>query len=605
MAFAPLDSIETGRSAGTSPPGLCVSRRVEGSLPDQTPGTVTRYAISNHERLPRIACGLSVIAILIAKIPLIWRININWDEFYFLSHVHSLARGDLHLLLQGAYTHLFVWVTRLDADEIGQIGLLRLTMWPFLALSCFLLYRLARRWASATGAWLATFVFVASWPVLKHGISFRADSLLLPLTLAAFLLASTNDRRARWRDIGTGVFIGLALALTIKAALLLPALMAMLFLERLRDRDGTDWSGFIFLRRLVLIAGATGLTTALILAAHANFVTSEAERPELLAAHALSSALLDVPWAPRWNYFQQLLANDSPIWFLLGAGLVVAVARKLYGAAACVSSLLPVLFYRNAFPYYYVVMLAPACVVVALAADEIRAIAARSGRALAGTGAISIFFLLVAHDAWDHLMTLRFDEQAAQRSVISAVHRIFPTAVPYIDHSGMISSFPKVNFFMSAWGIESYLARGEDFMPEILAAHRPPLLLANHGALIPGSLLFRRLRKVDQSLIRDSYVDYWGPVRIAGTELVVPSGGVVLARLPFAGLYRIESDVAILIGGKRHAPGERIEWHADSQDLPIQAVAPDSPPIRIRIVWDAARDPPKDPPPAAELYSGP
>jgi len=268
-----------------------------------------------------------------------------------------------------------------------------------------------------------------------------------------------------------------------------------------------------------------------------------------------------------------------------------------------VLSLLPVLFYRNAFPYYYVVMLAPACVVIAVVIDEIRAVAARFGRAAAGSGAILLVFVLLAHHAWDNVMTLRFDGQAAQRLVISAVHRIFPTAVPYIDHSGMISSFPKVNFFMSTWGIESYLAGGKDFMPGILAAHRPPLLLANHAALIPGSLLFRRLRKSDQLLIRDSYVNYWGPIRVAGTELVVPSGGVALARLPFAGQYRIESDVAILIGGQRYDTGDRLEWRADSQDLSIQAVAPSPVAIRVRIAWNGARDPPRDDPPAQQLYS--
>ncbi len=551
----------------------------------------------------RSACVAAVAAILLAKLFLVWRINVNWDEFYFLSLVHSLARGELDLLLQGAYTHLFVWATRLNADEIGQIIWLRLTMWPLLALSCFLLYRLARRFASPAGAWFAVMAFVASWPVLKHGISFRADSMLLPLTLAIFLLASSDNHQARWRDIGIGVLLGLALVLTVKAALPLPALMAVVLLEAQRERRGPDRLWPSLLRRLAVIACAGGLTMALILAVHANFVTSQAERPELLLTSAMNSALLDVPWVPRWNYFRQMLDMDLTTWFLLATGLVVAIVRRRFVAAAFVLSLLPVLFYRNAFPYYYVVMLAPACVVIGVVIDGMRTVTARTGPVTAGIAAVSIFYLLLAHQAWDHIMTLRFDEQAAQRSVISAVHRIFPTAVPYIDHSGMISSFPKVNFFMSTWGVESYLARGEDFMPGLLAAYRPPLLLANHRVLIPGTLLFRQLRETDQELIRDSYVEYWGPVRVAGTELVIPSGGIVPARLPFAGTYRIESNAAILIDGQRHDPGDRIEWRADSKDLSIQAVAPNTAAIRVRMIWDAARVPPSDPPPTQQLYS--
>jgi hypothetical protein len=358
------------------------------------------------------------------------------------------------------------------------------------------------------------------------------------------------------------------------------------------------------LRRLAVIACAGGITIALILVAHASFVSAAAERPDALLSRAWSDALLNVPWLPRWNHFQSMLAMNLTTWTLMGAGLIAAVARKRYGAAACASSLLPILYYRNAFPYYYVVMLAPACVVIAVAIDEIRALAARFGRHAAGTGVTFLVFLLSARDAWDGVMTLRFDEQAAQRSVISAVHQIFPTPVPYIDHSGMISSFPKANFFMSTWGMESYVARGKDFMPELLARRRPPLLVANHSALIPRSLLFRQLSEIDQSLIRDSYVEYWGPIRIAGTELMVPSDCVVTARLPFAGQYRVESPAPLLIDGRRHSAGDQITWREDSRDLAIRAVAPDSVAIRVRIVWAAARVPPKDRPPTRPLYSG-
>jgi hypothetical protein len=140
-------------------------------------------------------------------------------------------------------------------------------------------------------------------------------------------------------------------------------------------------------------------------------------------------------------------------------------------------------------------------------------------------------------------------------------------------------------------------------MPGLLAAKRPPLLLADHGVLIPGSPKFRQLRETDKRLIRDSYVEYWGPVRVAGTALVIPSGGVVPARLPFAGTYRIESEAAILVDGQRHDPGDRMEWRADSKDASIQTLVPNPVAIRVRIIWDAAQDPPSDPPPEQQLYS--
>ena len=45
--------------------------------------------------------------------------------------------------------------------------------------------------------------------------------------------------------------------------------------------------------------------------------------------------------------------------------------RRDFGIAALGLSLLPLAFYRNAFPYYYVVMLAPASVLAGYAVAQI------------------------------------------------------------------------------------------------------------------------------------------------------------------------------------------------------------------------------------------
>lgn len=562
-----------------------------------------RNAVNDHDRLLRIAFGISILAILAAKIPLAWRINVNWDEFYFLDPVHALARGELDVMLQGAYAHLFVWASGLDADEIGQIVALRLSMWPLFAVSCFLLYRLARRWASATGAWFAVFAFAACWPVLKHGMSFRADSLLLPLTLASFVLAGGGGLRPLRRDAGAGFCFGLSVAVSIKAALSLPALLALFFVTAHDGRGAKDTASPALLRRLAAIALVAASTAAVILMVHATSVTVAAQRPESLVAIAIGGGLLDVPWLPRWVQLRDLLAVDPVLWFLLAVGTPAAIVRGRHGAAACALALLPVLFYRNAYPYYYVVMLAPACAVVAVAVDAIRDLANRAGRAAAAPAAIALLFLLLARNAWDHLMTLRFDGQAGQRAVVAAVHRIFPEPVPYIDHSGMIASFRKVNFFMSTWGVENYLKQDRDFMPAVLATVRPPLLLVNHGVLRPGTLLFRQLRAGDRRLLAESYVDYWGPVRVAGIEArIPPAGRPVHARLPFPGRYRLESGVEVKINGERFARGSTFD-SGDSVDVTLEAGPGAAAETAVRLVWADAREPPDEAPPKLPLYS--
>ena len=37
------------------------------------------------------------VALLAWKARAIWTLNVNWDEFYFLTHVHALLRGDLQI----------------------------------------------------------------------------------------------------------------------------------------------------------------------------------------------------------------------------------------------------------------------------------------------------------------------------------------------------------------------------------------------------------------------------------------------------------------------------------------------------------------------------
>ena len=546
-----------------------------------------------------VVLGAATLGVLGAKLLLAWRLNVNWDEFFYLSQVHALARGELELLLQGAYTHLFRWVTTLQLQEVDQVVCLRVLMWALLVLSAGLLYRLARRFASPAGASFALLAFIASWPVLKHGASFRADSMLLPLTLAVLLLATRTSDRPLRNDLGAGLCLAAAFALTSKAVLLLPALVVMVFASGVGtplDAARAGGAGRA-VRRITWILVTAVPVSALLIAAHSTQVVASAEPVGAFAVRTVTDALLDVPLLPRGEYFRNLVWQDLVFWAALLAGLAIAARLRAYVAAASALTLLPILYYRNAFPYYYPVMMAPAAILVALSADWLR-------QRRAGLLALAALGLLLIHHAWDGVMTLRFDEQQKQREVIAAVRRIFPANVPYIDHSGMIASFPKVNFLMSSWGVEDYLRRGRDFMPDLLSTSRPPpLLLANHGVLVPGTLLYRRLSAMDRKLLESTYVDYWGPIKVAGVEFAVPADGTVTARVPFAGRYRLASGKSIQLNGVRLDPGETIEIpHA--QESQVAATGMSGSAETARLVWADARPAPEGPPPASPLYSG-
>jgi hypothetical protein len=272
--------------------------------------------------------------------------------------------------------------------------------------------------------------------------------------------------------------------------------------------------------------------------------------------------------------------------------------RRAFAAAATALAVLPVLLYRNAFAYYYPVMMAPLTVLVALSFDGLLQGSARRDRAWMGPLALVLICLVVGVRAWDGLMTLRFDGQAGQRALVAGVHQVFPQPVPYLDHSGMIASFPKLNFFMSTWGVEDYLRGGTDFMPAALEARCPPLLLANHPVLRDGTLLNRQLRANDRRLLATYYVDYWGPIRLAGAELELEPGAVVTARVPCSGRYRIESEADLTIDGAAHRNSDVVEL-TGSRDIAVSAAGRQ----RMRLRWADAQVPPAGAPPQLPLYA--
>ena len=581
--------------------GLCFTRAVEGS--DRS--SAAWWSGGQPPRLPGLlvamACAVACVAILAAKFLLAARINVNWDEFFFLSHVYALERGELALLLQGAYTHAFLWITGTGGDEVDQVVRLRLVMCALLGISGAFLYALARLWTSRPAALVAVLAFLATWPVLQHGASFRADAVILPLTLAAFHFTLRGAGHS-WRNASiAGSCIGLAFVVTVKSVMLLPALFVSAVLpDAARHGKPYTWTADA-VWRLALTACIAAVLAASLLALHSTAVVEAAEPAGEFATRAFTATVLDMPFAPRGDYLIWSVAEDPVFWIGALAGLVIAARLRAWSAVALSLSLLPILFYRNAFPYYYPVMMAPIAVLVAIAADRLlHCNSARVSRLAIIALAVAVVVLIAG--AHDSLMRLRFDGQSDQRAVVAAVHRIFPRPVPYLDHGGMIASYPKVNFFMSSWGVENYERAGRDFMPEALAARCPPLLLVDHPVLVRNSLLYRQLREADRELLENLYVDYWGPVRVAGANVDLAGDAPVFVRVPCRGPYRIEADGPVMVDGRTHVPGDVVALDG-GHDYQVNAVTAPLPARQLRLVWASAQPPPAESPPGAGLYA--
>jgi hypothetical protein len=540
------------------------------------------------------------LAILVAKYLLVARINVNWDEFYYLSHVYTLSRGELDLFLQGAYAHAFLWITGTPGGEVEQIVRLRVVMLLLLAASAVSTYLLARQFASRAAAWVALLALLASWPMLKHGASFRADSILLPLLATAFYFLLRATRAAIRDALVAGACFGAAFVVTVKAVLFLPALAAMAVLPDVRQGRSLPSSLHASVIRLGCFAVAAAVLAAILLALHHATLVAAAEGAGTFATRTVAAALLDTPFLPMRALTAELLAADPVYWLAALAGMLMSLTRGAYATAAAALCFTPLLFYRNVFAYFFPVMMAPAAVLVAVTTDALIGATGRRSRQLA-LATVAVGCVLLLHGAWDGVARLRFDRQAGERAVVAAVHRIFQAPVPYLDHSGMIASFPKANFFMSGWGVENYLAGGRDFMPDALAGRCPPLLLVNHPVLKPGTLLFRGLRPRDRELLASRYVPYWGPVRVAGASIQLRTGREAELRVPCDGRYRSHAAAALLLEGRPLGDGDIVELEGE-RPYRVAAADPAAPTVGVTFTWAAAGPAPVEAPPRTPPY---
>jgi hypothetical protein len=554
----------------------------------------------------RALAGLGLaacLALLAYKAWLVDRININWDEFLYLSQVHALAHGELTQVFQTAYAHAFQWLVRVAGGEVEQLIAARFVMVALLGVTAALVWRLGRSRLEGFAVAVPPLAYLSAVPVLQHGGSFRADSLIAPLVVASLLLA-LRPRGDRWSLWAAGGLLGIALAVTLKAALMLPMILAVLLVEPERDA-GTG-------RRRLLVAvtdaarylAACGAVAAILLAWHDWSLPAAA--PETVAGYGgrvARKVLFDAPWFAQAGFLEWFFYAQPLAWILMALGALLALGQRQFRIAALGFALLPVAFYRNAFPYFYVVMLAPAAPLAGFAVHTLQ----RLLRPRAGANATLVLVILVAigllYQGTGAARRAGDDELSPQRALVAAVHRIFPERVAYVDRCGMIASYRRAGFFMSSWGMEQHRARGVPFMPRALREHRPAFVLVNSPYLDPEFNGLLALLPEDREAIRDFYPVFWGPVRVAGAEGHFDAAGTVRLRLPFAATYRLASAVPVTIGGARYANGDRIGVGAAGLDLTLTATGDRAEGLRVALFHADAREIPDVAPPAEPIFS--
>jgi hypothetical protein len=549
--------------------------------------------------------------LIVYKIFLAWRININWDEFWYLSFVHSLKREELTLVLQGAYTHLFTWLPLVATNEADQVVAARLVMVALLGLTAWFIWLLGRRWLDGFAAAVPPFVYLSLVPVTVHGGSFRADSMLAPLLMGAMVLLA-RERRSRRDEVLAGALIGLGGAVTVKILLFAPMVLLFLVTGPAPRHTGAGLEPEGQRLRWIATVGLAAAGVAIVtIALHAfmisGFVSSvptavPAESVATFATRAAFTTILNSPLFALARVLETYVFWQPLPWLLMATGLVTALVNRQYQLATLAFALLPIAIYRNSYPYFYVVMMAPASVTAGFAVKAITDYLGGDTRKKARNAFLVALALGLGHQCLAHIGRLSQDDQAIQRQLIAGLHSIFPEPVNYIDRCGMIGSFRKVNFFMSTWGLAAYRAKGEPVMERILREANPAFVIMNTPALQTGRPRVNGLLEPDRKLLDRYYPRYWGPIRVAGGMALLGKDETGSIEVPFPDRYRVESSGPVLVDGIARRPGDQLHI---SGPVTVRMLSGDAPePSVVKLFLASAQPRPELQPDPQPIFTG-
>ena len=510
--------------------------------------TLFGFALSLIDIVILMTIGL----ILVFQLQLQFTQKVNWDEFFYLSHIYDAQAGRLDKTLQMGHVYLFRWLPFWPGGEMAQITVGRVVMWAAQLGTLTLIIKTARRFIPITYALFAGLCFLGLGFVFVHGTSFRADPLAgLCMMGVTYVLAASDLKRPDLILLTTALVLGAFI--TIKVILFAP-LFAALAVWRLSSSADKK---LLFIKLVVtaLVSSAIFIT-ALLLHRLTLPLTGAGDSTSSLTSTA-HTALMSDGLFPRKDIIIAGFYRSLVPTIMIGLGIVIATYKTFKDKAnrhrhliilALALPLITFAFYRNAYPYFYAFIYPSAIILSGYSAYKLKL----SNLIMIPLCAFIFCSTVLLHSA-------RSDEtRAVQAETLDAVHRIFPDPASYFDRSGMISSFPKAGFFMSSWGLKTYNISGElQFMNE-METETIPLLIENSPEISSA------LRGGDTALLADdalalrlNYIPHWGHIWVAGKTLDVSSESMKITIL-IPGVYTVESVADISINGINYPSGSQI-----------------------------------------------
>lgn len=522
----------------------------------------------------RIALGAAVLVLLWAKYQLLSTVNVNWDEFRFLSRIHELHRGELSAALQTFHVRLFGWVPGVAGGIVDQVLAGRTAMFILRLGATLCVFLIARKLLGDTAACFAAYLSLAFSLVLRHGEDFRADPIISFLFLVAVTLLILRFD-SRLAVVGAAGALSLAIVVSIKTVVYLPA-VGMIFLAAYVGGAG----GQVVVRRLGLFSAVAVVSAAVLYGLHGGALPeSPASGVNLMQ---VGSRMFGGP--ADIGHLVDSLRRDWSFWLLLayGAARTLAEARSddrevRARAVVLLGMLIPlgtILLYRNSFAYYYVCLVPAASLVASGAVQRLEGV--RSWRPAVVGLVVVLLSAPQAFSAWRAVRLLRPDTVNPQRQVLAAIREVFPEPVPYIDRCSMAADYPKVGPFMSTFVLSRYRARGEPEMQRLVRERQPVFILANVSGLELGmpwdavGRLPHRLLQSDFEYLQRHFVPHWGPIWVAGRRIEAGTDRDHEFEIPVAGPYTVELPGSVMLDRRSVRDGEVVHLIAGTHSLRSQ-----------------------------------
>jgi hypothetical protein len=519
-------------------------------------------------RRSTIILAALVIAALVFKALILSRFPIFEDEFHYLSQVYGHQRGELTTSFQTFHVHFFGWLSAAGKNEVTQVMTARIVMYILLLGTCFYLFRLTCYFLGVRAALFCVLCYLCAFFTIANGAIFRPDTPATFFFMLAFYHFVVHEESI-FSNILAGVAMAVSLLFTIKSSVYLPV-FAVWFLSKHYLLG--EWSKPLI--RAACFMGGLIIGFIILYKLHVATIPQPVARKSVsFLSGAFSTFIAFEKSFSTHKWIIKMLTVDSMIFFLLLFGLILHVTNLLKHRytrnnpkAFLLVLLIPlssIMFFRYCRPYLLVFLIPTAIVFCGytfefLASKCAKRITVPALSLVLGLMIFSNFILKLPRFITEDLPLAR-----TQRTILNAIHTMFPEPVPYVDRFSMVSSYPKVGFFMSEAGWHNYHRRAESIMGPLLNEKKALFMLENSVLLDLNSSQPIRgsggegFLEADWTALRSYFIHQTGPIWVVGKQFNFRTPTELQHFDIIApGLYTVESQADVLIDGTLYHNGD-------------------------------------------------